>query len=405
MARRFRRDVLEEFLEEADFLYCLRRDLLYSTELGLERLGEFEARIDSHLNGLFLAGEQADTLLREALASGDVGRTFAAVAVALRRDEDGWDDEIAQIAAAAEGPLAEAIVDTFYFLEGKRTPQALLESWIDGEVPSLMAVGLLGASRTGLRKLNINAALANPEPMVRRAALRGVALMKDPIGFRHKDSMADPVPEVRSAALVACALTGVDGALPRLREICDGGGALEEEVSLLGEIGDAADVSRLAQLASRPEVAAAAVRSLGAIGTTETVDTLLSFMEGGTAVDEAAVAFTRVTGFQIPILPAEASDPSASRSEDSDEDAGRPDAGAARGFWDRSRGRFDLSQRWRGGYPLNSELWRNNTTMGDLRSRREEITRLRSQGVVDLFGIDFDAPARVQLARVREEQS
>ena len=80
-------DVIEEHLEEADFLWRQRRNALGDRGYNLDRLAELEERLLAHLDGLILAEADAWDLLQPKLTEGDVGEAFAAAFVALASGE------------------------------------------------------------------------------------------------------------------------------------------------------------------------------------------------------------------------------------------------------------------------------------------------------------------------------
>ena len=66
-------DILEEHLEEADFLWQQRENALADRVYTLNDLAELKERLLAHLNGLVLAEKHGWDLLQPKLAGGKVG--------------------------------------------------------------------------------------------------------------------------------------------------------------------------------------------------------------------------------------------------------------------------------------------------------------------------------------------
>src|SRR5687767_7765062 len=75
-------DILEEHLEELQFLWPQRRAALRSPRWTARELGELDSRIEAHVQGLLIGGEATRAMLEPAL--GDDDTAFAAAYVLLR---------------------------------------------------------------------------------------------------------------------------------------------------------------------------------------------------------------------------------------------------------------------------------------------------------------------------------
>jgi hypothetical protein len=71
--RAFRRGLYAEHLEEASFLYEQRRALLVNPELAWTQIGDFEGRIEAHIDAVVVGGDIALDVCRERVAEGDPG--------------------------------------------------------------------------------------------------------------------------------------------------------------------------------------------------------------------------------------------------------------------------------------------------------------------------------------------
>ena len=96
-------DVIEEHLEEADFLPRQRRHALGDRIFNLGRLTELEERLQAHLDGFILAEADAWNFLKPKLTEGDRGEAFAAAFVALASGKAVYRDELTKALDQAEG--------------------------------------------------------------------------------------------------------------------------------------------------------------------------------------------------------------------------------------------------------------------------------------------------------------
>lgn len=83
--RAFLIELYEEYLEEASFLYEQRRTLYNNPEISWKKIGEFEERLEAHIDGLIVGDKLAVEVCRRHAAEGDFGELFAAMCVFCRQ--------------------------------------------------------------------------------------------------------------------------------------------------------------------------------------------------------------------------------------------------------------------------------------------------------------------------------
>lgn len=91
------RDILEEHLDDAAWLFERRQAALAEPDSTKQELAGLEERLRAHLVGFLLGGEASWELCRGALAGGGVGESFVAAILAL---ETGDSDRRRELAAA-----------------------------------------------------------------------------------------------------------------------------------------------------------------------------------------------------------------------------------------------------------------------------------------------------------------
>ncbi len=84
--RAFLIELYEEYLEEASFLYEQRRTLYKNPEISWKKIGEFEERLEAHIDGLIVGDKLALEVCTCHAAEGDFGELFAATCVFCRQD-------------------------------------------------------------------------------------------------------------------------------------------------------------------------------------------------------------------------------------------------------------------------------------------------------------------------------
>jgi len=108
-------DILEEHIEEADFLWQQRANALASHDYTLDELAEVEERLLAHLDGLVLGEKAAWGLIEPKLmGGGEVGEVFAAAFVALDSGDSARVEAVATSghpAAAVAGEDDEELVE------------------------------------------------------------------------------------------------------------------------------------------------------------------------------------------------------------------------------------------------------------------------------------------------------
>src|SRR4051812_46058383 len=85
--RAFLARLYEEYLEEASFLYEQRRTLYNNPEISWKKIGEFEERLEAHIDGLVVGDKLALDVCTRRAAEGDFGELYAAACVFCRQGQ------------------------------------------------------------------------------------------------------------------------------------------------------------------------------------------------------------------------------------------------------------------------------------------------------------------------------
>ena len=83
-------DIVSQHAEEAAFLWLLRSYAVRAPHYDLKDLADLEERVEAHLDGLRVAGEDAWPFCAEGLKQQEVGEVFAGAFFALVSERDDW---------------------------------------------------------------------------------------------------------------------------------------------------------------------------------------------------------------------------------------------------------------------------------------------------------------------------
>jgi uncharacterized protein (TIGR02270 family) len=279
-------DVLEEYLEEAAFLYGARRRCLTDPELSWTDLEDYDRRLQAHLHGLILSGPSCIELLRGKLLleeDDDPGESFTAAAV---YSSLGLTEPMLWLleAVAARPPHAMALIDGMTY---SRTDH--LDGWMKTllahEDPAVRAAGarVAGDRWTPGSEARLSPLLDDREPEVALAA--ACALQQN--GAAVQAHRIAPCLDSEDPAVVRRAvhvmLQGGDASVSaRLRQM-----ARQAEPPIRGVVlpflavaGTWQDASLILELAGKePETEAACLLALGLAGHEQAVPILLRALE------------------------------------------------------------------------------------------------------------------------------
>jgi hypothetical protein len=106
-------DVIEEHLDEAEFLFERWNRVLFQPGVDLNELAStFEPRLFAHIDALLIGGSEVaqQVLLPELHAAKDPLRVTVAALVLLSDPQGSWIDEVARAAQQAQGPIQSALI-------------------------------------------------------------------------------------------------------------------------------------------------------------------------------------------------------------------------------------------------------------------------------------------------------
>ena len=364
-------DVVEEHAEEASFLWMLRDAAARSADYTLEELAELDDRLDAHLDGLRVSGDEGREIWSGVLAGDEAstGADFARGVLALQADDAGaWrallDEARGDLARErelisalgwatpeeAQPRLRDMLVDpgldpTGIALRGlavhRQDPGQSLGASLGAENPARRARAARSAGELGRLDLAepLAGALQDGDVAVRFAAGRALVQLGDARGAVALESvLGEPAPLAEEAAFHAFRLMDADRIDERVRVAAAAPAAKRAVIVGVGAAGDPARIPWLVECMADPELARLAGQSFRWItGVDLNLEKLR--LETGDLEDEA---------------PEEEDAGDEFLEMDADEDLPIPDPGKVEAWWEANRERFRAGRRTLGGERLDA---------------------------------------------------
>jgi uncharacterized protein (TIGR02270 family) len=377
----FLRDILEEHLEEADFLYAQRRNALADDDYDLADLAGLEERLLAHVDGLVIAGGEAWDMLEGMLTGGDEGEAFTAALVALASGDSQRRSALLKDFAQADDETLDGLKAAFCLSGLGDLAESLRDLVAEAETPVAAAVlEILAFHRRGLSPEELGGVLGSDESRIRIAGLRAAAAM----GWRDgNDRVREFLDEEDSDLLCESVRTGFifndESGLEKCRTLLAAGREPGADLQIwLGLAGNAADVGLLVAGLESEELSRGAVIALGWMGRIEAIEALLGRLDSEEGPDlsrQIGAAVCRIVGLDLMAMgltrpeeePAEMeNEESESEAEqpddefddppvDPDEALPWPDADSLTAWWQANRANFKAGQRYRYGRKVDRD--------------------------------------------------
>lgn len=391
-------EVLEEHLDEAEFLWSLWERSILSPVFDLDETSIEEERLRAHLDALMLARAVAsDELLLPALEM-DEGTRLSAAAFALleatrtsgvqrvlERLKEGSQEQRAALGRALE--LSESPVELLLPLSGEAEPEL--------QVKVLEVLGFHARVTPEL----VTRFLRHEDSRVKAAALRGASGL--PGAVRREElvgALSSDDPALRNAAIKVGLSWGLRAAWQAcLQAIEAGGEGCREPMVLLAMGGDERDIEPLIGLLARPRMRHHALWALGFSGQVRAAEACFQWMSDAPVAPLAAEAFCAITGLTLddrhralddeePVeepIPLEQEDLDADLLPKPEDELPGLNPEAAAGWWHAHRARFNRGARYLRGRPLDGSVLLDSLLLEPMRRRHvlaDELT-IRSRGM------------------------
>lgn len=292
--RRFRVGLYLEHLEEASFLYEQRRDvLLGNPELAWLDLGEYEDRLEAHLDALVLGEDLALAVCSQQSDEGDAGELYAAVCVFCRQQRKDLLDGVLGALDADDDERVRAVSDALC----DELPEAWQHdavAWLEHEDSwrRQMAARVIGHRRLAVSESLLNALAEGSSEMIpdliRALGRVGSTDARAPIWkyLVHEDEV------ISYEATLALLRLGGEQAVKRLAVSLETPGAMRL-LAISGTVEHRVPMrERLAAGGPTPD----ALLALGLLGSPQSVEGLIDYLQDPLLAEAGATALYLITG-------------------------------------------------------------------------------------------------------------
>ncbi len=387
--------IVEEHLDEAGFLYWMRRGCLQSPEYDLDKIAAApEARLLAHVDALVVGGRAVrERILLPAVhdEQADPERVAAAALALLSSEHPQLALELVVAALPRHrGERLEALGEALSLARIPEAPRRLVAALAKDPEPAVAAVALraLAAYRADPGPM-LDGFLRSEEPATVQAALRVAAAVPRRDRLRACERLlGSENATTRDRALDAALLMGSDRAWSLCVErAINPVNADQHCVFLCGLLGEAREHERLARLLDAGTLVPAVLWSMGFAGRPCHAESAIGLLDHPTerVAKLAGEVFTSVTGY-VPAKPDAGSagarepdddEPVAFYEDDLDADLVPAhadqlpalDRGAAQAWWDEHRDRFVATSRYVLGQPLSIAAVHRALRRGSARRR------------------------------------
>ncbi len=391
-------DIVEEHLDELEFLWEQREASLFSPDWALADLADHEERAEAHLDGLRLSELHGVDLARERISSDDPSAAAAATLILHNSGEGQYRDLILDALQTAEQGAVEGIRWGLRQVAPGEYPSRL-EALLGDEDGHRAAAAAHILAFWRLPAPGLDVLLSREDAATRRLALGAASRLGELYPQEIAAAVEAPDTEVRRAGLEAAAWLGVPGVARHCRSAA--GREMDpdpEAVLFLGILGDQEDLPLLETLVGHKEMGPFAVTALGTMGRVEAIPKLLELMGDDTLGVLATAAYKRITGAGDVEGEAPFPAPEVPEGEDEPEDL-PPDPEKARADWEGRKGTMTPAASWQMGLPVPSDEFFHDTQTLTLEARRDLYLRLRARGGSAVPDMELEALAVDQMSR------
>ncbi len=384
--------IVSQHAEEAAFLWLLRDAAVSAPHYSLTDLAELDSRVEAHIDGLRIAGDEGWSCCAEGLQQEESGEVFAATVIALEGEDP---RRIEQVCAAVEA--APETARGFVSAVGWTAPDKLR-----GKVAGLLEAGSplwrrIGIAACAAHRVDcgerLSRAFEDADPKLRARALRaaGELARRDLLPALRRQMRAE-VPACGFWAAWSAVLLGDRGeGLSALQSIAGSATPLGSRAIqvVLRSLPPAAAGEWLKASAPYPEHRRDLVTGCGVSGDPVYIPWLITRMEE--APDLARVAgeaLSLITGVDIAYEDLEGDPPDdfeagpTERPEDEDvspdpdEDLPWPNPEPIKAWWDANSGGFRIGTRYLMGEPVSEPQCRRVLETGSQRQRQAAALEL-----------------------------
>ncbi len=359
--------IIDQHAEEAAFCWLLREAAIHAPNYDLAELAELDERVDAHLDGLQIAGDEGWRVCCEQLSYEEPGEVFTAAMLALPGAiEDRWNTVIE--AGLAQPETTPGLISALGWMNYSHAAPHI-SRLLNCDDPQRQLVGLAASAIHRQNPGTFLAAALNHEDIpLRTRALFAIgelgALEFTPqltMNLGHTD--AGP----RFAAAWAGALSGNASALIALKNLALGGH--EDAARLAARALSPEEAQSLCKtLAQNPNMGRVAMAAIGALGDPVFLQLTLERMKVPDQARAAGEAFSMITGIDLEYEDLDGDEPENFEAGptddpedenvemDQDEDLPWPNQAAVANWLQSNASAFTAGERYLAGKLLSEDL-------------------------------------------------
>ncbi len=372
-------EIITQHAEEAAFLWLQRDDAVLAPHYSLDDLIGLDDRVEAHIDGLRIAGDEGWETCKETLAWEEAGEIFTAAVLAFEKGNEEWIQTIFK-AGEESYDLSRGIVSALGWLPYE---QALghIQKLLNSESADLRRIGI--AASVVHRKdpgKYLTDAIAGKNPLLKARALKTVGELgrKDLLPF-ISTFMDDENDHCRFGTSWSAALLGDSNAVPILTSFIPSTNSpkplpqrarerAEEAVKIaMRKMNISSAHNWQKELAQNPGTIRLALIGAGVIGDPVSIPWLIDRMAVPELARVAGEAFTMITGIDIAYDDLEGEWPEGFEAgpteepEDEkvkmepDEDLPWPEPQLIKNWWNKNKKQFNNGVRYLLGKPISPE--------------------------------------------------
>jgi len=368
-------DILNQFAEEASFLWFLRGKLVHAPHFSLDDLARFDERLEAQVDGLRVAGDASWEICRSSLVGGVAEGVFAPALLAFDSGDNDRFHEVMET-VGEDRVKADAVISALGWLPFERA-EPHISRFLGDESPFRRYIGIaaVASHRHDPGRHHLNKAVNDTFPPLIARGLRAYGELgrsSELNDFRLQDYLADYDDEIRFCAAWSSSLAGIGTAVEVLKSFVTPDSKYADKAVNVSVrcMRPAAALAWQWELAQSPETIRLATIGAGALGDPILVPWLIDRMNTPALARVAGEAFTMLTGVDIELEKLSGARPEGFNAGpnddpkdhnvamDADDDLPWPDADLVSAWWDKNSGCYQSGTRHLLGKPVSTDSLR-----------------------------------------------
>jgi len=366
--------ILQQFAEEASFLWFLRGKLVHAPHFSLDDLARFDDRLEAQVDGLRVGGDSSWDICRSSLADGVVEGVFAPALLAF---DSGDNDRIHEVmeTVGEDRAKADAVISALGWLPFNHA-EPHIRSFLRESSPFQRYIGIAASAvHRHDPGRHLNTAVNDTFPPLIARGLRACGELgrsSELNDFRLQDHLTDCDDEIRFCAAWSASLAGIGTAVEVLKSFVTPDNKYADEALNVAArcMRPGAALAWQWELAQSPETIRLATIGAGATGDPVLVPWLIDRMNTPALARVAGEAFTMITGVDIELEKLSGARPEGFNAGpnddpkdhnvamDADDDLPWPDADLVSAWWDKNSGCYQSGTRHLLGKPVSTDSLR-----------------------------------------------